>query len=206
MEVDFFYLHIDLFMPRVKLFNEEEILQKAMGLFWKNGYYATSIQDLVDNLGVNRGSLYSVYKGKKELFDRSFELYRENNEKILRSFFDEQKDVKKGFQKLFKKAVDVDCSDIDKKGCFVVNTTTEFDSRDQKMRDTLLKNKEIIEGIFYDFLLKGEEKERLKDGKDLRAIASFLVTFFNGIRVMSKVEPNKDKLMASVNNALLILD
>ncbi|MEM6816141.1 MAG: helix-turn-helix domain-containing protein, partial [Bacteroidota bacterium] len=44
-------------MPRVKLFDEYEVLDKAVNLFWRKGYYATSIQDLVDYLGVNRASL-----------------------------------------------------------------------------------------------------------------------------------------------------
>ena len=50
-------------------FNEDEVLIKAMELFWNKGYHATSIQDLVSNLGINRASLYDTFGGKKELFD-----------------------------------------------------------------------------------------------------------------------------------------
>ncbi len=49
-------------MPRVKLFDESEVLNKATNLFWKKGYHATSIQDLVNHLGINRGSLYDTYR------------------------------------------------------------------------------------------------------------------------------------------------
>lgn len=48
-------------MPRVKKFDEKEVLEKAMELFWIQGYHATSIQDLVDHLGINRASLYDTY-------------------------------------------------------------------------------------------------------------------------------------------------
>ena len=44
-------------MPRTKQFNEEEVLNKAMELFWEKGFHATSIQDLVSHLGINRASL-----------------------------------------------------------------------------------------------------------------------------------------------------
>jgi TetR/AcrR family transcriptional repressor of nem operon len=54
-------------MPRVKLFDENEVLNKAMNLFWKQGYSATSIQDLVSHLGINRASLYDTYGDKEKL-------------------------------------------------------------------------------------------------------------------------------------------
>jgi hypothetical protein len=51
-------------VPRVKLFKEEEALTKAMMIFWKKGYHDTSIQDLVDHLGINRASLlYTLLTG-----------------------------------------------------------------------------------------------------------------------------------------------
>ena len=59
-------------MPRTKQFNEEEILKKAMELFWEKGFHATSIQDLVAHLGINRASLYDTFGGKEELFKKAF--------------------------------------------------------------------------------------------------------------------------------------
>ena len=58
---------MEIYMPRVKQFNEDEVLNKAMELFWKKGYNATSMQDIVDYLGINRASLYSTFGGKKNL-------------------------------------------------------------------------------------------------------------------------------------------
>jgi len=55
-------------MPRVKLFDEKEVLTKAMNLFWKQGYAATSIRDLVNHLGINRASLYGTFGDKEQLF------------------------------------------------------------------------------------------------------------------------------------------
>ena len=51
-------------MPRVKLFDENEILKKSMELFWKKGYSATSVQDMVNHLGINRGSMYDTFGDK----------------------------------------------------------------------------------------------------------------------------------------------
>jgi TetR/AcrR family transcriptional repressor of nem operon len=74
-------------MPRVKLFDENEVLNKAMNLFWKQGYSATSIQDLVSHLGINRASLYDTYGDKEKLFFRAFEFYRKTNTEGITNFF-----------------------------------------------------------------------------------------------------------------------
>ena len=55
-------------MGRTKQFDHRTALDQAMELFWARGYHATSIQDLVDHLGVNRQSLYDTFGGKDELF------------------------------------------------------------------------------------------------------------------------------------------
>ena len=78
-------------MPRVKLFDENEVLTKAMNLFWKQGYAATSVQDLVTHLGINRASLYDTFGDKEQLFKKSFELYRKTNIEGLKHFLDSQK-------------------------------------------------------------------------------------------------------------------
>ena len=93
-------------MPRVKRFNEDEVLAKAMHLFWERGYSATSIQDLVDRLGINRASLYATYGGKEELFDRAFMQYLESTGSWLEQLFNKETSVKKGFKTLFEKAIE----------------------------------------------------------------------------------------------------
>lgn len=193
-------------MPRVKLFDEKEVLCKAMNLFWKQGYAATSVQDLVSHLGINRASLYNTYGDKEQLFKKSFELYRKTNIEKLNQFFLSRPDVKKGFSELFDIAIQEAVLDKDNKGCFVVNITTELIPKDEKILDILEENKRVFEMIFYDYLKKGQESGQLHTQQDLKSLASFFFTIYNGIQVVSKVRPNKNELLASVNVALSLLD
>ena len=62
-------------MGRSKAFNEELVLDKAIEVFWAKGYEATSIQDLVDAMGIQRGSLYGTFGSKQELFLKSLDRY-----------------------------------------------------------------------------------------------------------------------------------
>jgi TetR/AcrR family transcriptional repressor of nem operon len=193
-------------MPRTKQFSEQEILQKAMELFWKQGYYATSIQNLVDHLGINRASLYDTFGGKKELFDKAFQQYRASNTQGFTKFLDAQSGVKEGLRALFYKAIRETVEDRDRKGCFVVNATIELTPDDQEMHTVLQRNKKVFEDLFYQFLLKGEASGEIPPGKDLSAIAGLLFTIYNGINIIGKIESDPDRLANSVEIALNLLN
>src|SRR6266851_1586631 len=55
-------------MPRQKEFDREAALDGAMAAFWTKGYTATSIEDLVTRMGIQRGSLYATFGDKRSLF------------------------------------------------------------------------------------------------------------------------------------------
>ena len=193
-------------MPRVKSFNEDEVLSKAMNLFWKQGYNATSVQDLVNHLGINRASLYDTFGDKEQLFKKSFELYRKQNTVGLIQFFESRTNIKEGISELFSTAIQEAILDKDKKGCFVVNTTTELIPNDETLLEVLETNKLDFERLFYEYLQKGKANGQLKTNQDLKSIATLLYTLYNGIRVVSKVHPNKKKLTNSINVVLSLLE
>ena len=64
-------------MPWEKQFDVDQVLNKAMQAFWSRGYEATSMQELVDRTGINRGSLYSTYRDKHALFLAALRRYAE---------------------------------------------------------------------------------------------------------------------------------
>ena len=192
-------------MPRVKLFNENEVLLKAMNLFWKQGYSATSVQDLVSHLGINRGSLYDTFGDKEQLFKKSFALYRKSNFDDLTLFFQRESNVKKGFSELFRTAIEEALNDKDKKGCFVVNTTTELIPNDESLLKVLDDNKKNFQNLFYEYLRKGHEDGQFKTNQDLKSLSALLFTIYIGIRVVSKVNPNRKELSASIDVALSLL-
>jgi len=192
-------------MPRVKLFDEQEVLTKAMNLFWKQGYSATSVQDLVSHLGINRASLYDTFGDKEQLFKKSFALYRKSNIEGLIQFFKTHPDVKHGFSELFDIAIQESILDKETKGCFVVNTTTELIPNDKSLIKVIEDNKRDFENLFYEYLQKGKDKGQLKTNHDLRSLASLLFILYNGIKVVSKINPQKEELKSSIDLALTLL-
>ena len=73
-------------MPRPKAFDPDDVLHKAMQVFWERGYEATSMQDLVDCMGINRFSLYSTFGDKHQLFLAALARYRD---KVVARLVDE---------------------------------------------------------------------------------------------------------------------
>lgn len=193
-------------MPRTKLFDENEVLTKAMNLFWKNGYSATSIKDLVTELGINRASIYDTFGDKESLFLKAFDKYRTLSSEGLSAFLDQEEDIKSGLTKLFERAYFQSINDVEKKGCFAVNTTTELVPGDAEMLRILERNRLHLEAIFLNYLKIGEDKGQIRKGKDLVGISKLLFTFYNGLQVVSKISSDKDEVTSSVKHIISLLD
>ena len=193
-------------MPRTKTFCEEEVLNKAMELFWEKGFHATSMQDLVDRLGINRASLYDTYGGKDALFEKAFARYRKNGHHWLQQLFESAPNVRAGFGLLFEQAINETASDVKRKGCFVVNTTTELLPGSDLIQDTLVKHQKVMEQLFVDYVQLGIDQGELSELKNAQEIGLMLYAFYNGLRVLGKVDTNQDKYQKMVKSALSVLD
>lgn len=193
-------------MPRTKQFDEKEVLNKAMELFWEKGFHATSIQDLVSHLGINRASLYDTFGGKEELFNTAFQHYRSTNSNFIQTLFESEKSVKKGFKKLFDKAIEETLTDTGRKGCFVVNTTTEMIPGDSSIHSVLMQNKEMAEQLFISYIQTGIDSGEIDASKNPKSIGRMLFTLYNGLRVVGKVDSNQRKLTEMIKAGLSVLD
>lgn len=193
-------------MPRVKLFDEHEVLEKAMCLFWKKGYYATSIEDLVNYLGINRASLYDTFGGKKSLFEKAYLHYCTINRDAQKKFLTNYDDVRVGFKNLFDRAIQQSKLDGENKGCFTVNSTIEFIPNEKGFSSLIAENKKQFEKIFINYLLSGVEKKQISEDKNLQVIACLFFTFYNGLQVVTKIDFDVSIFSKSVASLLSVLD
>ena len=177
-------------MPRTKNFNRTEVLEKAKNLFWKQGFHATSMQNLVDHLGINRASLYGEFGGKNALYEAAFDSYRKEGFEYLKHKLNEGNSVRAAIKNLFLETMISKCNDPDNKGCFVVNCTTEYLPKHQNILSNLLEQKSNFESLFAEALKKGQASRELSDSLNIHEITSYLYTFFTGINVIAKVNQN----------------
>lgn len=173
-------------MARTKDFDEDEVLTKAMNLFWLKGYNGTSMQDLVDGLGISRSSLYDTYGDKHALFLRSLENYRrissENMEKIGRG----ASSAKDAIRKVLEYTISELTKDKEHKGCFLVNAAVEMAPHDKEVNSMLCDNDTQMGEYFYETIKKGQESGEITNTQDARILSQFLTNSIKGIRVTSK--------------------
>ncbi|MEM6807425.1 MAG: helix-turn-helix domain-containing protein, partial [Bacteroidota bacterium] len=122
-------------MPRVKSFDKEEALHKAMVLFWEKGYEATSLSDLTAFLGISKSSFYDTFLSKRKLFESCLDRYMEKRLKDFERAFTSEEEVETALKKSLILLLDEMLSDEKRKGCLVANTSAELGGRDALIRD-----------------------------------------------------------------------
>jgi TetR/AcrR family transcriptional repressor of nem operon len=173
-------------MARTKDFDEEEVLNKAVNIFWLKGYNATSMQDLVDGLGISRSSLYDTYGDKHTLYMKALESYQCLNSEKFASIINSGKSAKEAVKSLLEFVVDSLLNDKSKKGCFMVNAEVEVALHDKEVGGMVQKNDEQLEDSFYFVIKKAQESGELHNQQDARALARFMFNTVKGIQVTAK--------------------
>src|SRR5687768_6065739 len=118
-------------MARSKEFEESAVLNKAMHLFWQQGYEKTSMRDLVEHMGIHRRSLYDTFGDKRTLFLKAIERYEEMIQAALSEGIQEATTARQAIQFIFDFMVE---GNVDAPaGCLAVNTAVELASGDSEL-------------------------------------------------------------------------
>lgn len=178
-------------MARTKVFNEEEVLNKAVNLFWEKGYNGTSAQDLVDELGISRSSLYDTYGDKFQLFKGSLLQYRKQFVGSMIDVIDNSNDFEKTLKDIFHyvvtESMQVKCS----KGCFMVNSTVELAPHNVEIAEIVNENMQDIEDALFRLIKKGQDAGQFSKTNTPRSLARFVFNTISGLRVASKSGADK---------------
>jgi TetR/AcrR family transcriptional regulator, transcriptional repressor for nem operon len=193
-------------MGRPKQFDREEVLSRAMELFRRKGYSATSIDDIVHELKINRASLYDTFGGKRELFDEALARYSQNSRQFVAHFFaGDGVSMREKFLSFFSGAIESMKSGKTTAGCLVANSTAELLPGDKKAAAFLGTHRDRIEEIFATAIKEAMKVGEIKGKKDVGALARFLYTFHNGLSLQAKLPSDKESLMASARQALQVV-
>ena len=193
-------------MARTKDFDESEVLDKAVNLFWLKGYNATSMQDLVDGLGISRSSLYDTYGDKHTLFIKALETYQSQSSGQICSIVSSSLPAKETIKKLLEFIVTGLLSDKTHKGCFMVNAEVEVAPHDEEVNKMICANDQQVEDAFYLVISKGQESGEITNRQDARALARFTFNTVKGIRVTAKSTTDKAVFADIIRLALSALD
>lgn len=193
-------------MPRKKEFDESEVLHRALQIFWHKGYEGTSIQDLVEQMGINRGSLYGTFSDKRALFLAVIQHYDQTVVSTVVAEFREARSARGVIEEYLRNAADRAVADREQRGDFLTNSAVEVAPHDPEAEKCLQASLYRIESAFFDALVQARALGEIQTRRDLRDLALFLTSTLQGIRVIARVNPDRRALQAIVDIALASLD
>lgn len=175
-------------MARTKQYNETEVVEKAMNLFWKNGYETTSMQMLEKEMGINKFSIYSSFGNKHGLFLESLKLYKANVSNVL----DKLKKGNNGIEDIkqfFYDSVNSSFKSDKNKGCFLTNTYNEFSDKEdeciQKQMNSFMDNLKAI-------IIEKLQMDTSKNEETITKQANYLLLAKHGLAAASRVNTKEE--------------
>ena len=193
-------------MARKKEFDVDTALHKAMEAFWKRGYEATSLNDLLDCMQIKRASLYNAFGDKHSLFLETLHRYDivcRRAEVARRVRMPSSRQAVLG---LFRDAVTAVVEHGARNGCFLINTALELAPHDPKAAKIVSQAFTHMEQKFFRKMIEkgranGEIDKSVEPAPTARALLSLLI----GLVVLSRSRPEKLLLQSIAHQAETLL-
>jgi TetR/AcrR family transcriptional repressor of nem operon len=191
-------------VPRQKEFDVDVVCDRALDLFWRRGYEATSVNDLVDELGVGKASLYAAFGPKHQLYLTALQRYVERASTRIIAELGSDGSPLDAIRAFVGRYVN-EALEQGELGCLVVNAAVELMPSDTEVARLVERSWDTIEVALTVTLTRAVAEGELPQGCDPAALAAFLLTFLQGIRVIGKRRDNAVRLRAAAATALRAL-
>lgn len=193
-------------MARPKEFNPDDAIEKAMQVFWHKGYEATSMEDLLEAMDLNRGSLYDTFGDKRQLFLKALRRYCQRVVGENFSLLDQPGPALPLLRQFIQGMIAGALADPQRRGCLATNSIMELAPHERDIASTLQQALRMGEESFFTLLTRAQTQGELPKGKDPRALARFLTTMMQGTIVMIKSGASAESITQSAEMALRILE
>ena len=169
-------------MARPRQFNVDDALMAAMQAFWRRGYDATSLADLMAATGLQKGSLYQAFGDKHALFMMALGRYLEQRAQAQRQALAQASSPKEALLVWLSEAIDV-ASDPqrDGQGCMAVNTIVELAPHDPQAAQRLEDHVQRIIQRLAEIISEGQRLGELRRDVDAHDLSQCLLIFLTGL-------------------------
>jgi len=191
-------------MARPREFDEGTVLDAAIQCFWKQGYEATSVRDLVAHTGITAASLYNAFGDKRALYERALNRYVEESmaDRIQRcTVLPPLRAIEVFLEEILKRSL----SDRDRKGCMLVNAALDVAPHDPAFRKVVAEVLIQIEIFFLACVKAGQADGTITRSLPAESLAQHLLGVLMGIRVLARVRPERALLEGVAAPVLALL-
>jgi len=188
---------------RPRAYQPDVALGKALDLFRKDGFAATSLDDLSAATGMNRPSLYGAFGDKRELFIKSYQRYREDARAAMAGIFRDELPIRQRLARIYTVALDIYLSgDAGPRGCFTVMTAASEAVSDPDIRAMVLEGFAELDKAFAACFRRAREKGELPASADPATLAQLASATIHTIAIRARARTPRGELEAIVNGAI----
>jgi TetR/AcrR family transcriptional regulator, transcriptional repressor for nem operon len=191
-------------MARPSEFDRDEVLHRAMEVFWCQGYEATGMPDLVEAMGIGRQSLYNTFESKRGLFLEALRVYQGERAKSLNKVLDSAPSPLAGIETLLT-SIATSTGVARMRGCLSVNTAAEIGVKDEEVAGILRQGAQRSKADIAAALAKAKQQQELPADLDEAAAADFVLTVMRGLRLSAKAGASVAETRNAVRMAMTAL-
>ena len=170
---------------RPKQFDDNEVLARAMQVFWRKGYDATSLDDLVEAMGIPRQSLYRTFTDKHTLFLRALEYYDQNVTSVILSILTAKGPAINNLRAVFE-AWKLAVNSPERMGCLMVNTSTQVPPDDTEVIKIVEANRKRGAAAFEKTLKRAQKEGDVDPSINPKVASRTVCATVNGLLGMSR--------------------
>ena len=180
-------------MTRKREFDSDDVLNKAMHLFWARGYKATSLDDLLETMAISKSSFYETYGNKHDLFMASIGEYIRCTTQPMLDRLRVEGPFIEAFNDIFDSIIEL--SIANRSGCMLANSAIEMSPHDNQVDQLIASAIKRVEDAWYKAIRQAQKSGEISTRKKPRALARFIVGSINGLMVVSKANPHRPTLL-----------
>jgi len=191
---------------RPREFDRDQALERAMLAFWRRGYEGTSMADLVQALGIASARIYAAFGSKQDLFREAVQRYEAGDGGFADRAMAQEPRVRDALARVLRDAVATYTDDAHPLGCMVVTAATNCAEENEAVAAWLAGHRRQRTQSLIDRLQRALDEGELRAGTDVQALGDFYATQLHGISVQARDGVPRERLLAAVQTALLLLD
>lgn len=186
-------------MARPMTFDAEEVVDKAVGIFWRQGFAATTPQNLVDELGIGKGSLYNTFKSKHHLFGLAMRRYSARRVAELAEGLEGPDPVLPRLREALQTLAGVGEHQF---GCLIVNSVAELGSSDEAVAEIAKDLFAQVEAAFRSAIERAQTTGEISSRRAPTDLAGALLAAVIGANVLAKAGSDPDNLSRILDTTL----
>src|ERR1700759_5200820 len=191
---------------RPRAYQPDVALGKALELFRKGGFAATSLDDLSAATGMNRPSLYGAFGDKRELYIKSYARYRADARARMIDIFRDELPIRKRLQRIYDVALDIYVGGEEgPRGWFTVMTAASEAIFDAEIRAMVLEGFFELDKAFANCFRRAKEKGELSAASDPAVLAQLASATIHTLAIRARAGVPRKELEAIVKGAIDVM-